>query len=82
MINNKFVHFNRKDTFIENEPDIREDSLVFIKESNEILAKDELYSFISWGVIEPSDYCKFYTIDGDYLVESSGKEFLVLRDDI
>ena len=82
MINNKFIHFNRKDAFIENESDIREDSLVFIKESNEILAKNELYSFISWGVIEPNDYCKFYTIDGDHIMDSSDKNFLVLRDDI
>jgi hypothetical protein len=59
VINKKLIHINTKDTFIEQNTagNIKDSSIVFIKETNEIYTHGESYNFVGWSYLtltEPS----------------------------
>lgn len=82
MIDRKFVHFKHKEDFQKQQPNIRTDSLVFVKDSSEIIANNVIYPFVSWDVILPIGYCNVITSEELSLVDSAGIEFIILQDDI
>lgn len=53
VINKKLIHINTKDTFIEQNTagNIKDSSIVFIKETNEIYTHGESYSFVGWSYL-------------------------------
>lgn len=81
MINRKFIHFERKNDFLDKKDHIRDDSWVFIKDTNELIANNVIYPFIMWTTLLPDEYCRFQTAD-DFIFNGKDLEFIVKRDDI
>lgn len=48
MIENRFIHINEKETFEETKPNIQDSSIVFCKESGEIVTHGENYGDPKW----------------------------------
>ena len=59
----RFVHVNTKDGYVQNKElgNIKPQDLVFIKESNEIVAKDDDFTFVQWNLLYD---CAVVTEDG------------------
>lgn len=82
VINKKLIHINTKDTFIEQNTagNIKDSSIVFIKETNEIYTHGESYNFVGWSYLTldvPEGYNLFICADGPQFVDSDNNEFLV-----
>ena len=50
-IDKKLIHFNRKVDFNQLKNQIKDTSIVFIKDSNTIYTHGEEYQFMGWGYI-------------------------------
>lgn len=82
-IDKKLIHFNTKDVFDQKKDQIKDSSIVFVKDSNEIYTHGEEYQFVGWSILENTtsifyvydDYCDVtygpYTFDNGM----TGQEF-------
>lgn len=67
-IDKKLIHFNRNEDFtIKNNTDeIKDTSIVFIKDTNKIYTHDKEYQFVGWSYLTvdvPEGYDLFYAQD-------------------
>lgn len=79
MIAKKLIHFNEKNAFESRKEDIKDSSIVFIKETNEIYTHGESYNFVGWSYLTldvPEGYNLFMLPDGSQFVDSDNNEFL------
>lgn len=76
-IDKKLIHFKTKDKFNEQKDagNIKETSIVFIKDSNSIYTHNTEYQFIEWSYLIPSypeGYTGFYTSEGEAFYAADG----------
>ena len=79
MIAKKLIHFNEKNAFESRKEDIKDSSIVFIKETNEIYTHGESYNFVGWSYLildVPEGYNLFMLTDGSQFIDSDNNEFL------
>lgn len=50
-IDKKLIHFNTKDVFDQKKDQIKDSSIVFVKDANMIYTHGEEYQFIEWGYL-------------------------------
>lgn len=81
MLNKKILHFENKSEFEKVASEIKEFSIVFIKDAKEIYTHGNTYNYVNWGILgemEPTEsHQVFLAADGEFLV-SSGEEIYVL----
>lgn len=51
MIDKKLIHFDKNETFENNRSQIKDASIVFIKDANKIYTRGEEYQFIGWSIL-------------------------------
>ena len=89
-IDKKLIHFNTKDVFDQKKDQIKDTSIVFVKDSNTIYTHGEEYQFIEWGYLGtvgspeppveiPTGYAYVKPVDDDWWIDSEGKVILVME---
>lgn len=68
QINKKLIHFSKKEDFVQRNEmgDIKNTSIVFIKDTNEIYTHGKEYQFVGWSYLTidvPEGYDLFYAQD-------------------
>lgn len=80
MIENHLIHFQNKSDFEEQKDNIKESSIVFIKDAKEIYTHGTEYKCILWGYIEdpiPEGYVVAQTSDGMSLYDANEQQLLI-----
>jgi hypothetical protein len=68
-IDKKLIHFNTKDTFDQKKDQIKDTSIVFVKDSNTIYTHGEEYQFVGWSVLERKIVINFSIVYQSYQAE-------------
>lgn len=74
-IDKKLIHFNTKDTFDQKKDQIKDTSIVFVKDANIIYTHGEEYQWVSWSYLKvdvPTGYSLFVTSDGNTWTDANG----------
>ena len=72
-IDKKLIHFNKNEDFVikNNAGEIKDTSIVFVKDSNEIHTHGKRYQFVGWSKLTvdvPEGYDLYYLEDGAFTV--------------
>lgn len=89
-IEKKLIHFNNKATFDQKKDQIKDTSIVFIKDSNTIYTHKEEYQFVGWNYLGtvgspeppieiPAGFAYVKPVDDDWWIDSEGKIILVME---
>lgn len=73
-IDKKLIHFKTKDTFDQKKDQIKDTSIVFVKDANIIYTHGEEYQWVSWSYLKtdvPEGYSLFITADGDTWMDAN-----------
>lgn len=81
-IDKKLIHFNTKDVFDQKKDQIKDSSIVFVKDANMIYTHGEAYQFIEWTVLSnsnvpPDGYDIITDLEHNQLSDSEGLELYV-----
>lgn len=81
MIDKKLIHFNTKEEYNQQKDNIKENSIVFIKDSTEIYTHNAEYQWIGWSYLPspyPTGYTVYRTVDGE-VFDTSDSSFYIKR---
>lgn len=81
MIDKKLIHFNTKEEFDQQKDNIKENSIVFIKDSTEIYTHGTEYQWVGWTYLAspyPTGYTVYRIVDGE-VFDTSDSPFYIKK---